>query len=151
MVVDTSPSPVGYCAAKLNSLGCLQAIGSVGEPSASAGSGFFVRATSVRNQKPGLLLYGNSGRASVPFAGGTLCVGAPIRRAIGVGSGGTALPASDCSGGYALDVNAFATGALGGNPHASLLVSGTTIDAQWWGRDPGFPAPNNATLSDGLE
>jgi hypothetical protein len=151
MMVTSAPAPLTYCVAKSNSLGCLPGIGSVGSPSASASSGFVVSASNVRNQKPGLLLYGDHGRAAAPFAGGTLCVGSPIRRSVGVSSGGTSLPVADCSGVYALDVNAFAAGALGGNPHPSLQVAGTTIDSQWWGRDPGFAAPNNATLSNGLE
>ena len=145
------PVPVVYCTPKVNSLGCTPTISAVGTPSASATGGFTVRASNVRNQKPGLLLYGSTGRAAAPFQGGTLCINAPVRRAIGANSNGTALPANDCTGLYRLDLNAFSHGLLGGNPGAALLTVGATIETQWWGRDPGFPAPNNVTLSAGLE
>ena len=145
------PNPVTYCTAKLNSLGCLPAIGSSGVPSASAGSGFVLSGSNVRNQKPGLLIYTNAGPAGGPFQGGFLCLNPPIRRSIPLGSGGSALPASDCTGVYSIDMNAFAVGALGGTPAPYLLVVGTVVDAQFWGRDPGFPAPNNSTLTGGLQ
>ncbi len=59
-----------YCTAKLNSLGCTPRIGFVGFPSASAGFGFVVKAINVINNEPGLMLYGNAGRAAAPFVGG---------------------------------------------------------------------------------
>jgi hypothetical protein len=146
-----TPAPGTYCTAKVNSLGCVPSITSSGRSSYCCGSGFTIAATQVRNNKVGLLIYGNNGPTALPFLGGTLCVKAQARRTIGVVSGGSPPPTNDCSGVYAIDMNAFAVGALGGNPAPFLLIPGTIVDTQWWGRDPGFPPPNNATLSNGLE
>ncbi|HTF89664.1 MAG TPA: hypothetical protein VK843_14715 [Planctomycetota bacterium] len=147
-----SPPPfTTYCTAKLNSLGCTPAIGGAGSSSASASSGFQVSGANVRNNKPGILLYGSTGRAATPFSGGILCVNGPLRRVQGLSSGGTPNPANDCSGVYSVDMNAFSAGLLGGNPAAFLLVPGTVVDCQYWGRDPGFASPNNTTLTNGLE
>jgi hypothetical protein len=148
---DCCTAAVSYCTAKVNSLGCTPFIGSIGASSASASSGFVITGSNMRNNKSGLLFYGVNGRASSPFQNGTLCVAAQIKRTINVNSGGNPLPANDCSGRYAIDMNAFGSGALGGNPHAALQVIGTVVDCQWWGRDPGFAPPNNTTLSNGLE
>ena len=123
----------------------------VGTPSATAPNGFVIRSTNVLNQKNGMLIYSLNGRSAVPFQGGLLCVHAPIRRTINVSSNGSALPANNCTGIYALDFNSFARGAYSVIPPPELSVAGTVIDAQWWGRDPGFAAPNNTSLSRGLE
>jgi lamin tail-like protein len=145
-----TPVPVSYCTAKVNSLGCTPVIGSVGTPSATAASGFTVKSVNHINNKSGLLFYGVNGRAGTPFQGGTLCVKSPIKRTPAVLSGGNP-PPNDCSGVYQIDMNAFAQGSLGGSPLAALKTPGQVVDSQWWGRDPGFAAPNNTTLSDGLE
>ncbi len=145
-----APPPATYCTAKMNSLGCTPAIGSSGTPSASAGSGFTITCNNVISHRPGLLIYTNAGRAAVPFQAGLRCVNTRLRRSISVDSGGNP-PPRDCSGVYSLDMNAFAASGLGGTPAGYLLVPGVVIDAQWWGPDSGFPAPNNSTLSDAVE
>ena len=147
-VEDNVPSV--YCTAKANSLNCIPSIGSNGLPSATAINGFTLRTINVINNKPGLFIYGNTGRAAVPFSGGLRCVNSAARSLSPLNSGGNP-PPNDCSGVYSMDFNAFAHGALGGNPASYLLVSGTVINAQAWGRDNGFAFPNNATLSDAIE
>jgi hypothetical protein len=152
LVEESAGCPITtYCTAKVNSLGCTPAIGATGFPSASAGSGFTIRCDQVRNNKSGLLLYGSTGTTAIAFQCGTLCVKSQIRRTPARVSGGTPPPDDDCSGVYAIDMNAFAVGALGGAPAQYLTLVGTVVDCQWWGRDPGFAPPCNTTLSAGLQ
>ena len=149
------PGYCGYawayaCAAKVNSLGCTPVIWFQGSSSASATGGFSLHSSNVLNQKSGLLLYGFNGHASIPFQGGTLCVQGPVHRAKAVTSGGSPPGVSDCTGVFSMDMNRFAAGLLGGNPHPALRIPNTLVSVQWWGRDPGFPAPYNSTLSRGF-
>jgi hypothetical protein len=145
------PAPFAYCTGKFTAQGCVPSMAYTGYSSATKGFGFMVRGLGAINQKPGLLLYSLSGQSNLPFQGGTLCVASPVRRTPGVNSGGNPLPNDDCSGVFSIDFNAFAVGALGGSPQPGLQVPGTTVDAQWWGRDPGFAPPDNSQLTNGLE
>jgi hypothetical protein len=78
-------------------------------------------------------------------------VKAPVKRTSTTHSGGTAPPADDCTGVFDIDMNAFAHSSGPPSPQPELIVPGTMVNCQWWGRDPGFPAPNNSTLTDALE
>ncbi len=137
--------PVVYCTAKVNSLGCASAIGSIGAPSASAGSGFVVTATNVLNNVTGVLFYGKSGPAATPFQDGFLCAQSPVIRTLGQNSGGDPPPIANCSGTFGLDFNAWIAG--GSDPS---LIPGQEVWAQYWSRDPLLPPPNNTTLSNAL-
>jgi hypothetical protein len=134
-----------YCTAKANSCGSLPSMSASGLPSASATGGFTVAVDNARAQKFGLLIYGTTGRANLPFSGGILCMATPIRRTIAVADA-TGTPGL-CDGRLAIDMNAFAAGQLGGNPLPALLVSGTVVDCQFWGRD----TPGTALLSNAAE
>ena len=132
-----------YCTAKVNSLGCYPRIGATGNPSASASSGFVVTCTDVIGMKSGLLFYGLNGESSNPFQGGTMCVRTPVQRTQAQSSGGTSFA---CDGTFAIDMNAYAQSGFG-NP--ALAVPGTTVNCQWWSRDPA--SPSTTSLSDALE
>ncbi|MCK6445303.1 MAG: hypothetical protein L6Q99_02830 [Planctomycetes bacterium] len=123
------PDAVAYCAAKLNSLGCLPAIELVGSASGSAGSGATLRTTRVLANKNGLFFHGTSGPATIPFHGGVLCVQGTVKRHPVVNSGGSA---GSCSGVLQEDLNAYI--ASGADP---ALVAGATLYVQTWSRDPG--------------
>jgi len=136
------PAPFAYCTAKVNGLGCTPAIASTGTPSTQSPL-FEVTATNVLNGRNGLLLYGANGATAQPFVGGTLCVAPPLSRSAVQDSGGNS-PPDDCSGAYLLDFNTL----LPANP---LLQPGTTVNAQWWSRDPLHPDGSGSSLSNALE
>ena len=128
----------------MNSLGCTPTIAADGIASPAASWGFEVSASSVRNQTIGLLLYGVSGRAALPFHGGTLCLASPFLRTPALSSGGNSLPSADCSGAWSVDLDLI----LWSRPP---LAVGSALQCQWYGRDPGFPPPDNISLSNALE
>ena len=144
-------TPSSFCVAKLNSLSCTPAMSYVGYSSATRGSGFRMSANHVLNNEIGLLLYGLNGQGALPFQGGTLCVHSPVKRAVPANSGGNPAPLNDCSGIFTIDFNTFAVGGLGGRPALALQVVGTSVVAQWWGRDSGLPAGLASQLSNGLQ
>jgi hypothetical protein len=122
-------------------------ISAIGAPSASDTSSFLVTGSNTRALKSGLLLYTDSGRGSVPFSGGTLCIGnTPAKRSIAVVD--TTGTPGQCDGTLSIDMNAFATGSLGGSPLPSLTVPGTQINCQFWARD---TIASGALLTDALE
>jgi hypothetical protein len=128
-----------YCTGKLNSQGCVPAITFSGAPSASAGSGFLVRANLLLPSVPALYFYSKSGPATGPFQGGVLCVAAPLVRTPVTMSGG----AGPCSGSLALDFNAWI--ASGADPS---LGAGSAVWMQAWSRDPA--SPSTTSVSDAL-
>ncbi|MCC6409871.1 MAG: hypothetical protein IT453_22145 [Planctomycetes bacterium] len=142
-----APEVERYCLAKTNSLGCVPQIHEFGIPSASAVRGFQVWATDIRNQTLGALAWTVSGAIAQPFHGGTLCLRPPLGRTPIGNAGGSALPATDCTGSLGVDFNTYAW-----YYHAdpALQLAGTTVWCQWFARDPGFAAPNDLSLSDAL-
>ena len=124
-----------FCTAKTNSCGTTPKITHTGEASVSSTSGFTIRGLSANEGKLGLLLYSDAGRRepAIPFQGGFLCINAPIARSIAViASGGTP---GLCDSTFSIDMDAFSSGNLGGNPKPFLLDPSTIVVCQFWGRD----------------
>ena len=129
-----------YCSAKPNSQGCTPQIDADGHATLAGLDDFHVTASNVLNNKPGILFYG-SGKAQLPFGGGTKCVQPPTRRTVVQDSGGNVGP-DDCSGTLDLHMSHFWFNSQG-------LPSGTFLFAQYWTYDPGF---NNGTgLTDAIK
>ena len=137
------PFVVTYCTAKTNSQGCTPKIGSTGAPSASNPNPFWVTCDDVLGFVFGLGFYGTAPNAT-PFLGGTLCIGGAIQRTVVQHSGGNPPSGADCSGGFALDMNAVIQ--TGQDP---ALVAGAHVFVQYWSRDPGDAW--TVSLSDALE
>ena len=136
------PAPVGYCTAKLNSQGCLPAIGHLGAPTLSGLDDFYVTAANVLNDKVGILIWSH-GPNNLPFMGGTLCIAPPIVRTPPQNSGGNP-PPLDCSGSFYFH---FSQAYMA----SKSIAAGTRLYAQYWSRDPGFAPPNDVGLTEGLE
>jgi hypothetical protein len=137
-----------FCTAK-TTLACgTPAIDAFGNPSATAGSGFIVSAGPARSCKLGVLIYNTQTAAPLPFQGGTLCLDPMgLRRGGPTNSFGTP-GGANCDGEFAMDMNAFAVsswvvpdcagnpaGIPPNNPAPFLTIVGTTVFAQYWGRD----------------
>lgn len=133
-----------YCTGKPNSEGCIPRLDISGQVSVSQ-IGAIVTVTDVPTASTGFLTYGLNGRAATPMqGGGTLCVAPPLRHSpLGVARKHShAWP--PCFTWWTMDMSLY----LSFQPP---LPPGTIINCQWWGRDPGFSAPNNLSLSNGLE
>ena len=108
----------------------------------------------VRNGKSGLFFYKvNGAQANLAFQCGTLCVGpSGIKRTPAQSAGGNPPPANDCSGAYALDFNAFASGmAPAATRTRPCWCPATPCTRRRGAATRASPAPCNTTLSDGLE
>jgi len=136
-----------FCTAKAGLACGVPAISGLGTPSAGNSSGFTVSASPARSCRSGILLYNTAQGAPLAFQGGTLCVEPMgLRRAGSTNSMGTA--GNNCDGVFTIDMNAFGYGAWivpdcagapsgtpANSPAAFLSTPGTSVSAQWWGRD----------------
>lgn len=134
------PAAETYCTAPTGASGCTPSLGFAGTPSARTGAGFTIHARSVPAGSFGVLAYGTSGPASVPFGGGVLCVAEPTT-CVALGS---AEGAHACDGRLAVDFNAVVAQA-----QDPALIGGAHVWAQMWIRD-GAAAPPHLLLSDAL-
>ncbi|MFO1010861.1 MAG: hypothetical protein U1F29_12425 [Planctomycetota bacterium] len=139
------PLPTTYCKPKTDSAGCVPQITWTGAPSASAGSGFTILASNLLDHRRGFFFYGTTGADELPFAGGTLCVAQPLHRTRGTNTSGVA-GGPNCTGWMSFDFNEWI--ASGADPSLGL---GTIVNAQFYYRDPGEKAPNDAGLTGGVQ
>jgi hypothetical protein len=136
-----APNPTTYCTPKTNSAGCPLLMSWAGDASLSGPDNFVLSAQPALNNKPGLFIWSRGALAS-PFSGGTLCLRSPIVRGSQLSTGGNPT-GNDCSGMFTWPFTQAYMAQKG-------IAAGEILYAQAWGRDQGFPAPNNAQLSDAI-
>ena len=136
-----APTPVAYCEAKLNSLGCEPVMTVTGDSSMSGPDDFSVRVENLRNGQFAAIIW-SYGQADVPFAGGSRCVGLPIQLTKPRFTGGTPAPGLDCSG--------FVEIPLMHSDFAEMGEVGTQVFLQVWSRDPGHSDGSGLGLTSGL-
>ena len=129
--------PMTYCVPTKGSTGCAMRVGSIGTPSASAGSGFQVRLEKAPAQAPLLLFYGTSGDWGTPYGAGWLCVKSPLKRAVA----GASAAGANCAAPWSTDFNAYVAAGVDGD-----LVAGAVVHLQGWARN----SAGEGQLSDAL-
>ena len=136
------PVPETYCSATTNSLGCAPSITSSGIPSPASNFTFSISATGARNQRTGALLWSFTA-GQMPFFGGTLCLGSPLRFLPARSTQGRALGTNDCSG-WRSEWFTPASMATRG------WTIGANVHAQFAFRDPGLPT-GSLSVSNALQ
>jgi hypothetical protein len=126
-----APAPLRYCTHKTSSVGCAPRVDTFGAPSLSGPGTFELSAASVHNATVGFFFYGVAGATSLPFAGGTLCVAAPVRRTAVVSTTGAPPPPVNCTGSTRHDFGTWMRS--GADPN---LRAGVEVFAQFWFSDP---------------
>jgi hypothetical protein len=141
----TEPPSSSYCTGKLSSQGCRPTIGWQGFASPNATKGFKLWATDVPNDTAGVLLTSLAGPAAVPLFGGTLCLDSPVLWGPYVPtSSGSGTPYSNCTGRWELDFNQYMF-------HQGTYPPGVRVQAQWMGRDSGYPPGEAISLSNAVD
>jgi hypothetical protein len=131
---------IPYCTAGTSVNGCSPTLTTIGTPSVSQPSGFYVVTTGNDGQRNGGFFYGITGAQATPFAAGYMCVRAPRQRTPVINTGGGI---GLCNGAQFEDINVFATthpGALG-----VPLMTGITYYFEGYNRDSG--SPGNLVMS----
>jgi hypothetical protein len=140
-------NPTSYCTSGITSGLCGPFMSASGTASATASSGFVLTANQVEGDRQGILFYGVSGRAAMPWGqtgASYLCVHSPVQRTGAQNSGGIA---GTCGGALTLDWNAYVyenPGCLGWP-----FTAGDVVNAQGWFRDPW--GLETTALTDGIE
>jgi hypothetical protein len=137
-----------YCTSGVSASGCQASIGSEGNPSASAASGFLLTATGVEGDKDGVFFFGTNGRQANPWGNGTSyqCVVPPVKRVEVMNGVGTE---DACDGSFGLDLNAFWCPTCP-KPQKNP-GTGAVVQAQLWYRDPLSTSNQTTSLSDAIE
>ena len=139
--LGAGPDIASYCTAGTTLSGCQASMSACGSASASNFGEFFVTASDVEGDRPGILFFGSApNNAPWGSSSSTLCVDPPVVRTGTQQAGGAPLT---CQGILALDFSAW----MEAHPTKAPPV-GTTTYMQAWFRDPA--SPKGTSLSDAI-